>query len=406
MNGKEFRSILDSLRIENVFIYVGDAVRWDYLSSDIDSQGVTIKTVAASTHSPTSFASLVSGLDAQSHGVYTFSDRLSRNVDGLFDFPERATRFVNSVFHHGVRHHDRVTDPIHSVLGLSPSSETDPVSGMSGPFISMERGPGGHAPYGEFEGTGFDYFRERGDSTVKELRDDYKVAIERDARLFDRRIESIKANDLTDNTLVVYTSDHGELLGEGGLLGHNGPMRPELVYVPTVFIHPELPDGEITDTIYRHVDLLPTIRSLVSDCRNRYDHDGWSLLADALPERGRCTYRNTYSFAPKNALSLPFHYEGVWDRGGGWALPRTSALLRLLVFAGQLAKSPKAKFLRNNFSRAFRSIIAGATKYGEPAFSVETAEDVLTNDVSEEPNRERVDLSDENEQLLRDLGYI
>ena len=55
-------SLADAIRaldVENVFVYVGDAVRWDYHSERIAERGPTYQTIAASIHSPTSFASLI-----------------------------------------------------------------------------------------------------------------------------------------------------------------------------------------------------------------------------------------------------------------------------------------------------------------------------------------------------------
>jgi len=66
-----------------------------------------------------------------------------------------------------------------------------------------------------------------------------------------------------DRTLVIFTSDHGELLGEyGGLTGHVRPPCPELVYVPTVFIHPLIKNKKTEESIMRHVDLYKPMGSI------------------------------------------------------------------------------------------------------------------------------------------------
>ena len=69
---------------------------------------------------------------------------------------------------------------------------------------------------------------------------------------------------LAEETLVIYTSDHGELLGEYGFFGHTHLATPEIVYVPTTFCHPDLePSAE--PSLLHHVDLLPTVASVLGD---------------------------------------------------------------------------------------------------------------------------------------------
>jgi arylsulfatase A-like enzyme len=69
---------------------------------------------------------------------------------------------------------------------------------------------------------------------------------------------------LAGETLVVYTSDHGELLGEYGFFGHTHLATPEIVYVPTTFPHPTLePSAE--SSLLHHVDFLPTVASALGD---------------------------------------------------------------------------------------------------------------------------------------------
>ncbi|ADJ15505.1 sulfatase-like hydrolase/transferase [Halalkalicoccus jeotgali] len=54
---------------------------------------------------------------------------------------------------------------------------------------------------------------------------------EREVRELDHTLETLW-EAIPDDTRVVFCADHGELLGEGGLWGHPGEMRPELLRVP------------------------------------------------------------------------------------------------------------------------------------------------------------------------------
>ena len=73
-------------------------------------------------------------------------------------------------------------------------------------------------------------------------------------------IDQLKESGLLDNTLVVITADHGEMLGEdGGPVGHGWAITPELANVPLIIMDPGHPGYHINDTIGSQVDLLPTI---------------------------------------------------------------------------------------------------------------------------------------------------
>jgi arylsulfatase A-like enzyme len=68
-----------------------------------------------------------------------------------------------------------------------------------------------------------------------------------------------KLRGILDDSLVIFTSDHGELLGEyNGLYHHQTPVVPELVYVPLAFAGAELLRGS-------------SIRGTIINSRHRSD---------------------------------------------------------------------------------------------------------------------------------------
>jgi len=77
-------------------------------------------------------------------------------------------------------------------------------------------------------------------------------------------IDQLKQSGLLDNTLVVITADHGEMLGEnGGPVGHGWAMTPVLANVPLMIMDPGHPGYRVNDTIGSQVDLMPTILDLL-----------------------------------------------------------------------------------------------------------------------------------------------
>jgi hypothetical protein len=398
----KFIEDLDDLDVNNVYIYASDAVRFDFLRDNIDEMGVTVKTVAASTNSPPSFTSLLTGLHPPSHGVSSFSHHLDDSIPMMIDLYELNTDFLNSIFFFAEREHDGI-DPIYRMLGIE--NYPTQLKFNRTPFLFFERGPGGHAPYGDFSGGATEYFKVNDDLTNDKLTKDYERSLELDSELFESRIEQLRSRGLLEDTLIIYTSDHGELLGEAGMVGHNSPMRPETIYVPTVFAHPDLSDISISSPVMHHVDLFPTILGVLkNDFATSFD--GYSLIDD-WPEEPRCSiYNNKFVTRELPVTDGQLRYEGVWDADGGYVFPSSSILNRILVLAGKLYKSPKRDYLRSNATKLFKSYCKGTEVYGQPAFSKCVARNRLDSLGPVTGNGNRNELTEHNREQLEDLGYL
>lgn len=400
-------NVFTELDVDNVYIYVSDALRWDSLHPKVAQSGTVIKSVAASTHSPSSFASLLTGLYPPNHGVQSFRHQLQSSTSKILDIPNYDTRFLNSIFAHAERKHSTPADPIYSVLNTESPQSTDPFTNLEEPFCIIERGPGGHAPYGGFDGTAGEYFRQKGAANIQKIRNDYAQSVELDADLFSNRLEKLRENNLTGDTLVIFTSDHGELLGEGGELGHTSPMRPELVYVPTVFIHPILPSTEIEDSIFHHVDLFPTVADILNvESEFSGSVDGHSGLERISNDPRPCFYNNAVLPDWTPLISGQLHYNGVWDATGGYVNVESQLSDRLAVLGGKALLSSRRKFILRNLSDAFNAYFDGNTiTYGSPSFSADDVDSILAHTANSPTHEQRTELSEAAEQQLRDLGY-
>lgn len=395
----------DRLDVSNVFIYIGDAVRDDALPDEFRNRGTYVRTVASSIHSPASFASLVTGCYPPTHGVTSFNDRLPADLTRLFDLPGFDSRFLNSIFAYATEYHGRNVDPIHSVLNTEPPSADSPFEGLDPPMITMERGPGGHAPYGDYAGTAVEYFEERGGDR-RTIVQDYNRSIELDIEWFERRLEELSDRGLLDETLVVYTSDHGELLGEGGVLGHNDPMRSELVYVPTIFRHPDLPNEAVRDSSFHHVDLFPTLLTALDQGGDRSQFDGTTPPAAFADGPRPCFWRNQFLPDRVPAVTGELSYEGVWDSSGGHVRTDTSRLNRYSVLTGKLVRSSKRSYMRRHLLDCLGAYWWSTRTFGSPSFDSMAATEVLER--AKENGREgaRTELSEEEAKHLHDLGYL
>jgi len=75
-------------------------------------------------------------------------------------------------------------------------------------------------------------------------------------------LEALVDTDQFDNTLFIFTSDHGEMLGSHGMLLKGSVLFEELMRVPLLVRSPEgTSGGRVSDQLVSHVDLVPTILS-------------------------------------------------------------------------------------------------------------------------------------------------
>ena len=67
---------------------------------------------------------------------------------------------------------------------------------------------------------------------------------------------------LTDKTIIVFTSDHGELCGAHQLHGKGSSVYKEQIHVPMIIRHPAYPGNVRCNSITSHLDLVPTLVGL------------------------------------------------------------------------------------------------------------------------------------------------
>jgi hypothetical protein len=84
----------------------------------------------------------------------------------------------------------------------------------------------------------------------------------------DRHIMTV-LNELDDrglasNTIVILTSDHGELGGAHQLTGKGPTSYREQNHVPLIVAHPAMPGGKRCKAVTSHLDLAPTLVSLTN----------------------------------------------------------------------------------------------------------------------------------------------
>lgn len=78
-----------------------------------------------------------------------------------------------------------------------------------------------------------------------------------------RILDTLLDSRFKDNTIVVFMSDHGSLVGAHGLFQKFFNIYEESIHIPLIFYAPKLlPVGTHVDLLTSHVDLLPTLCGL------------------------------------------------------------------------------------------------------------------------------------------------
>ncbi len=117
--------------------------------------------------------------------------------------------------------------------------------------------------------------------------------------------DQMKSLDIWDSTIVIITSDHGELLGEKGLLTHAIALHEEEIKVPLAIRYPpEIPEGLQIKQQVQTLDIAPTICELLKIESPQNTH-GKSLLPFI---RG-----DDYPEYPELAFSLQFEFRALQD---------------------------------------------------------------------------------------------
>nr|WP_255723031.1 sulfatase-like hydrolase/transferase [Thalassobius sp. Cn5-15] len=95
-----------------------------------------------------------------------------------------------------------------------------------------------------------------------------------------RLFEWLRNAGQMDDTLIVLTADHGEMLGDLGLWGKQTPFRAAS-HVPLMIGHPDLEPEEI-DALTQSIDVAPTVLSALG-AAPPFEMQGSNLLAPDQP---------------------------------------------------------------------------------------------------------------------------
>jgi hypothetical protein len=292
----------------NIFVFVSDSLRYDADLGSVTASGGMIPTLAPSLHTPTSFTSLFTARSPINHGVRGFLEDLDTAVPTAFDRFSGDSSF-----------YDGPNSTINKHIFRSDGRE---LVEMDEPFLHVERGLDTHLVYGE-NGHERDTNREKGVWDVVQeakagkiaMRAEYQKGLDALEEHFFRHIDELEDMGVLDETLVILTSDHGELLGDRFLgrrrFEHNYPPIRPLVEVPTVFYNYTLD----VDCM-RLIDVLPTALEIIGrdgsfgdgvDVRQETPRTGRVVMEDVKANFNTMWRFNGMHWAPTLASKLQIY---------------------------------------------------------------------------------------------------
>jgi len=404
-------SVADRDVVENVVVFVSDALRYDFLPECVRRRGVTAKAIAPSTFTASALPSLLTGQYPGTHGVWMFEDQLPERPP-LLTPRGRTVGFDAETVWTELPSGEKPPLQIHQLDAERKLAELSP------PFTHVVHDIGPHAPYGfdndVFESTA-EFFAQY-ENRRPQLVDLYRRDASRSAERFLDVYSQLQSRDLLADTLVVFTSDHGQALGEprnGGRFGHGHPLCPETVTVPVVFLGAGLPEGEHLSTLLSGADVAPTALGALGERPSGLDGvdvwhspppDGRRLRSDVFQHLSRDVLGHTVDLSVYAGTSL-------WNESGGHVFHHESAAQRLFAIAyDNLFRGYSPAWRRNATLGATVRLAALALSshvtYGSPDFSAETARVETPESFDLDAGGAQVTLSTDQEARLRNLGYL
>lgn len=161
-------------------------------------------------------------------------------------------------------------------------------------FQKHDRGGvwGGGGPHGYFAAEDMD------DRDHRLIRAAYWAKIENVDRQIGRILEALEQTGQRENTMILFHSDHGEMLGDHGIYFQGCYFYPEMIQVPLLISLPErIHAGQRETSLTELVDLAPTVLEAAGlPCYEGMQGKSlWSRLTDSEADRSQPHRSDIYS---------------------------------------------------------------------------------------------------------------
>lgn len=300
-------------RKPNIVVFVTDTLRADaleaYGNSTVESSALSALAARgvvyerATTSSPwtrPAIASILSGLYPDVHGVQSRYDALpgdiavlpallrgagyataaitaNPNVGSFFGFDRGFDRYIE-LYRRKRAGYVRARELI-ATAGDAVDAALEWIEGVDRPFFLFLLTVDPHVPYAPPKGfdryaAGYDgpalgtdrWLRDEqlGEAGRQRMRSLYWGEVSFNDASLQRLLDRLRSLGLEENTIIVFTADHGEEFWEHGGWGHDKTLYGEILHVPLVVADPRAngDHGSRSSNSVELVDLLPTLLEL------------------------------------------------------------------------------------------------------------------------------------------------
>jgi arylsulfatase len=152
-------------------------------------------------------------------------------------------------------------------------------------------------------------------------------------------LSELDALGLSEDTIVIYTADHGEAGGAHGLRGKGPFAYEETLHVPLYVVHPDVSGGRSCAAMTSHIDIAPSLLALAGADRTRTSE----IAGRELPGRDFAALLNDPGAADVHAIrdAVLFTYSGI--------ATNDSDLVAFIARARAAGKDPKAEMAATGF---------------------------------------------------------
>lgn len=134
----------------------------------------------------------------------------------------------------------------------------------------------------------------------------YEEEIRYNDMYFPELLDTLRDQGIYDDTLLIFTSDHGEHMGEHYLWNHQPPNYRRVLHVPMIMVYPRLfPAGVEVRQPVQLLDIMPTLLDIAGIPLNRLIIQGDSLLPFLLGKIPWSEWDNRLCFADEVRFSTP-----------------------------------------------------------------------------------------------------
>jgi len=152
-------------------------------------------------------------------------------------------------------------------------------------------------------------------------------------------LSELDALGMTDNTIIVYTADHGEAGGAHGLRGKGPFAYRETFHVPMYVVHPDVRGGQRCGALTSHIDIAPTLLAMAGADKSR----AAEIAGRELPGKDFAALLSDPKGASVHAVreAALFTYSGIASNDGD--------LMPFIANAKAAGKDPKAEMAAAGF---------------------------------------------------------